>query len=224
MPNHDILRLCPLFSGMSDGEINAALAFFGSSEARFRKGEHIKRAPEGMPRFGLLLSGRAQVYSDDRDGRMLLIHSVAPGGSFGEALCCLGRESPVYIVASETTSLVWLDPARLLDPSPMAFLLLRRYAALLAERALQMAERVRILSKPTLRGKVSALLRGWEGEKGRPFLLPMTRAETAAYLGCDRSALSRALSDMQRAGLIRYKGRTFCLPQARRDVTMSSVD
>lgn len=210
MPSHDILRLCPLFSGMSDTEIDAALAFFGASDARFRKGEYIKRAPESMPRFGLLLSGRAQVYSDDRDGRMLLIHSVAPGGSFGEALCYLGRESPVYIVASEATNLVWLDPARLLDPSPLAFPLLRRYAAMLAERALQTAERVRILSKPTLRGKVAALLRGLEGEKGRSFLLPMTRAETAAFLGCDRSALSRELSHMQAAGLIEYKGRTFC--------------
>ena len=40
---------------------------------------------------------------------------------------------------------------------------------------------------------------------------PYTRAGLAAYLGCERSALCRELSRMQRDGLITIEGRVFRL-------------
>ena len=44
----------------------------------------------------------------------------------------------------------------------------------------------------------------------------MTRAELAAYLNCDRSALSRELGRMQEDGLIELFRSTFKLPDPDR--------
>ena len=48
------------------------------------------------------------------------------------------------------------------------------------------------------------------------FTITMTRAELAAYLNCDRSALSRELSRMQEDGLIELFRSTFKLPDPER--------
>ena len=48
------------------------------------------------------------------------------------------------------------------------------------------------------------------------FTIPMTRAELAAYLNCDRSALSRELGRMQEEGLVELWRGSFKLPAPER--------
>ena len=83
---------------------------------------------------------------------------------------------------------------------------------MLAERTLKMNDRIQILSKPTLRDKIVTFLSQASRRAGSGTVrIPLDREGLAAFLGCERSALSRELSRMQKDGLITYRKNLFIL-------------
>lgn len=210
----DILLGCSLFSGLGQ-RLSEGLQVFSAREKSHPKGEILKGVYRLLPAFGLVLSGTVQVYMDDFDGQPMLMSNVSPGGTFGEALCYLQRESPVYIIAREDCRVLWLETDWMHGDNldDLRKDLARRFTAMLAERTLAMNDRIQILSKNTLRGKLTALLSQYEKKKGAEFLLPMDRAGMAAYLGANRSALSRELGAMQKEGIISFERNRFSLHQ-----------
>ena len=81
---------------------------------------------------------------------------------------------------------------------------------MLANRTLEMNDRIQILSKRTLRSKLvtffSLLIKRYDDDS---FAIPFDRSAMADYLGTDRSALSRELSHMQAEGLLRFRHNRF---------------
>ncbi len=215
----DVVRGCSLFKGLGS-QLPQALKVYAAREKTHPKGDILKAVYRLLPAFGLVLSGTVQAYMDDFDGQPMLMSNVSAGGTFGEALCYLQRESPVYIIAREDCRVLWLETAWMHGDNldDLRNMLARRFTAMLAERTLSMNDRIQILSKPSLRGKLTALLSQHEKQKGQPFLLPMDRAGMAAYLGADRSALSRELSNMQREHILTYHKNQFRLLHEREDV------
>ena len=84
-----------------------------------------------------------------------------------------------------------------------------RLTAGLAQKVLDMNDRVRVLIKHSLREKITAFLDLYKEEDGCGFCVPLSREEMAEYLGCDRSALSRELARMSGDGLIEYNRNSF---------------
>lgn len=214
-PYRAVLSSCPLFSGLGEEALTRALSFFGARKVLFRRGEFLHRAGEPLTCFGLVLEGAVQVAGDDRDGNRMIMATVSPGETFGESLCFLGvREAPVYITAAEDCAVLRLSPESLsragADPQEAEFS--RRFTAMLAARTLRMNDRIQILSRLTLRGKLIAFFSDQAKKNGSDtFSIPLDRADMAAYLGADRSALSRELSRMKREGLIDYYRNSFRL-------------
>ena len=84
-----------------------------------------------------------------------------------------------------------------------------RLTAGLAQKVLDMNDRVRVLLKHSLREKITAFLDLYKEENGCGFSVPLSREEMAEYLGCDRSALSRELARMSGDGIIEYNRNSF---------------
>ena len=84
-----------------------------------------------------------------------------------------------------------------------------RLTAGLAQKVLDMNDRVRVLLKHSLREKITAFLDLYKEENGSGFSVPLSREEMAEYLGCDRSALSRELARMSGDGIIEYNRNSF---------------
>ena len=83
---------------------------------------------------------------------------------------------------------------------------------MLARRTLRMNDRIQILSRGSIREKLNAFFTECARDAGSPsFDIPFDRAGMAAYLGVDRSALSRELSRMRQEGLITYQKNHFVL-------------
>ena len=83
---------------------------------------------------------------------------------------------------------------------------------MLAERTLKMNDRIQILSRMSIREKLRAFFTECARDAGSGrFTVPFDRAGMAAYLGVDRSALSRELSRMQHDGEIMYHKKEFIL-------------
>ncbi len=205
-----------LFEGLQGEEMEKALHFFDARESVYQKGDTVKPIHTPFTRFGLVLQGTVQVYTDDLEGNQMMMAHVEKGGMFGESLSFLQKEEAVYAMAGAPCRILWLHPEniRKLQPrSPLETLLIHRFIALLARRALDMNNRIQILSKPTLEEKLKAFLSIYQKHQGSSFDIPFTRTELAAYLGANRSALSRVMGQMQKRGLFSCDGRHFTLHQ-----------
>ncbi len=113
------------------------------------------------------------------------------------------------------------------NPGNPAFLpaLRERFTSLLCHRTLSMNSRIQTLTKLSLREKLlfflsqaarEAFTRRSGGGRSqsvlsRPFDISMSRDDLASYIGANRTAVSRELSNMKKDGLIDYAGSTFRL-------------
>lgn len=207
-----MIQQSPLFSGLSQGDTERALAYFGAFRKQYARGEFLHRILTPMTHFGLVLSGTVQVYMDDMEGYRMIMANVGPGDIFGESLCFLGLGSQVYIVAAADCDVLWMDTARLKAPGKKDDFeteLSNRFTAMLCHRALAMNDRIQVLSRNTLRSKLCALFSQCVSRWGDQFTLPFDRESMASYLGVNRSALSRELSAMAREGIISYRKNHF---------------
>ena len=205
---------CFLFSGLTEGELSDALHFFDAREKKYARGELLKSAVDPLPAFGLVLSGAVTVAMEDIDGREMLLSHVAPGSTFGESLCYLRESAPITIAALSDARVMWLRADRLREraETPLEQTLQARFTAMLARRTLKMNDRIQILSRGSIRQKLNAFFTECARDAGSPaFAVPFDRAGMAAYLGVDRSALSRELSRMRDEGLLTFSKNQFAL-------------
>ena len=205
---------CFLFSGLTEGELSDALHFFDAREKKYARGELLKSAVDPLPAFGLVLSGAVTVAMEDIDGREMLLSHVAPGSTFGESLCYLRESAPITIAALSDARVLWLRADRLREraETPLEQTLQARFTAMLARRTLKMNDRIQILSRGSIRQKLNAFFTECARDAGSPaFAVPFDRAGMAAYLGVDRSALSRELSRMRDEGLLTFSKNQFAL-------------
>lgn len=211
----DLIRTCMLFREMTAQELSDALTLLQAEYRSYPKGAFLHHAGEPLKKFGFVLSGAVQAMTDDPDGNRMIMANVIPGGTFGESLCYLKiPDSPTYIRASEVTEILWLSLSVLYgEPAPreaIAGNLRRRFTAMLAERALTMNRRIQVLSGMTIRDKLVTFFTHAANRAGsRSFTITMTREDLAAYIGANRSAMSRELSKMREEGLIEFRGNRF---------------
>ena len=202
-----------LFSGLSDEDTEYALSFFGARYAHFEKGEMLGRPGEVLTRFGLVLSGNVQVCMEDFDGNSIIMAIVTPGHTFGESLCFLEKESPVHIYAVSDSDVLWLRTDRIKEYSkdPRDRAVADRFISMLASRTLEMNNRIQILSKIKLRDRLITYFSQNVSRYGMTFKLPLSREDMAAYLGTNRSALSRELGKMRDEGIIEFSRNNFTI-------------
>ena len=175
-----LLQSTTLFSGLSAEELQALLTRLGAVERSFGRGEVLVLAGAPSRRVGVVLSGELEAYRPGPEGARVPITRVEPGGVFGDVLGGSSLASPVTVLAA-TACEVLLVP----------------YEQLLLSR------RVDLLVLKSLRAKVCAyLLNESERAGSLTFSIPFSRVQLADYLNCDRSALSRELSLMQKDGLL----------------------
>ncbi len=210
-----LLRATVLLAGLSEQETLCALQRMDAVRRDYSRGAFLLHAGEKVGRFGLLLSGRLNACMDDLEGDRMIMANVTEGMTFAESLCFLRvEESPVYIVSTEDSRVLWLSPHRLFETEgdPLSAQLRNRFTAMLAERTLSMNNRIQILSKLTLREKLRTYFSSFIRDNGDgSFLVPMNREELAVYIGANRSALSRELSKMRKEGALDFKGSRFTI-------------
>jgi CRP-like cAMP-binding protein len=210
------LTKCIIFRGFDERQLALALDFFEAEFRFFPRGSFLNRISAPLTRFGLVLSGTVRVYRDDVNGHHMILANVGAGETFGESLCWLGQDADVYICAVTDVELYWLKANNLKNPAkssePYAALLRERFISMLAHRALDMNDRIQILSQTTIRAKLMAFFSQCVTRGGSNcFEVPFDRSNMAHYLGTDRSALSRELGRMRDEGLIEFSGSRFCL-------------
>ncbi len=213
----NLLSNVPLFSGITEDELQRMFGCLGAAFKTYGKGAAIFLAGEPVPSFGVMLNGVADIVREDITGARAIIAKVCEGELFGEAFAC-GEvdESPVSVFAAAECEVLLLPVKGILSVCPHACAfharLVENMMRLLARKNILLHEKMELLSKKTIRERLLAYLYLVAQRQGsRRFAIPFTRGELADYLCTDRSALSRELSAMQSEGLLTFNRNEFHL-------------
>jgi len=208
-----VIRKNTLFEGMTEAEIRTHFQTFSAFFKAYDKGEILNMTGTPLTRFGLVVYGCVEILTDDMEGNRTIMAEVVPGNTFGESLCFLKTENPdIYISASENAGVFWLSPQKLFSGtySEETAVLEKRFAQMIAKRTLAMNHRIQILSKLTLRDKIMTYFTFLaKNSHSEQLTVPFNREDMAAYIGTNRSALSRELSVMKKEGIIEYHKNSF---------------
>ena len=195
----------PLLEGVSPQEYQTMRACLGVHEQSFRPDDVIYDFGDGRGLLGIVTQGSAVVERIDREGSRAILEHLEPGGVFGDVLSGSSLASPVTVMASVPCEVLLIPYERLLlsDGSPAHQQTLRNLVRTISDKYFSLSRRIDLLVLKSLRAKVCAyLLSEAERAGSLTFSIPFSRIQLADYLNCDRSALSRELSQMQRDGLL----------------------
>ena len=200
-----LLQSTSLFAGLSTDELCALLTRLGAVQRCYGKGEALVLAGEPNRRVGIVLTGELEAYRPAPGGARIPITHMGPGGVFGDVLSGSSLSSPVTVLAAGSCEVLLIPYERLLlsDGSPAHQRVVQNLVRTISDKYFSLSRRVDLLVLKSLRAKVCAYLLSESDRAGSlTFSIPFSRIQLADYLNCDRSALSRELSLMQRDGLL----------------------
>lgn len=195
-----------LLSGLDVSGLQQLLRCFAPAKRSFARGEILLLAGYENREIGILLEGQIEAVKTTADGTSVSITHMGPGGIFGDVLSGSSTPSPVTVTATAPCIVLALPYERLMLPgcSDAAHcVLLRNLVEAISDKYFSLCRRVDLLILKSLRAKLCAwLLEQYHRAGCAMFSTPLTRAQLAEYLNCERSALSRELSRMQAEGLL----------------------
>jgi len=207
-----------LFRGIPEESLETCYRMLRGRIRTCRGQETLQRPGEPLQGIGLVLMGEVEAAREHLQGRRTMVAVLRPGDLFGEAAALGMLESAPVAITARTGSRIWFfSPAALFDPSrerlELRTILQRNLLTILASKTLMLGERLEILGQKTIKGKLAAyLLPRAPAEAGVWFGISHNRTGLAELLTTDRSALSRALSELKRDGILMVEGNRFCLP------------
>lgn len=200
-----LLQSTSLFAGLEAEPLRALLEELGATLRCYGRGEVLVQAGQPSRRVGIVISGELEAYRPTPGGARVPITRVEPGGIFGDVLGGSSLSSPVTVLAAGPCEVLLMPYERLLraDGSPIRQRVLQNLVRTISDKYFLLSRRVDLLVLKSLRAKVCAYLLAESEDAGSmTFTIPYSRIQLADYLNCDRSALSRELSLMQRDGLL----------------------
>jgi len=213
----EILKKCPLFSGIDETDLETMLGCLGAKVETFDKRYTI--LPEGSAGkyVGIVLSGSVCIEQLDIYGNRSILSMVTPSRIFAEAFACAGVAAiPVSVVANEESEIMFINIERILNTCSnncrFHNALIRNLMHDLAEKSLMFHRKIDIISKRTTREKLLTYLNYESKSQGRmSFDIPFDRQGLADYLEVDRSGLSLEISKLRKEGILESRKNHFTL-------------
>lgn len=212
---YSILKKSPLFTRIKDDDLESMLTCLGANIKEYSKNEIIFLAGSEITSMGIVLTGSLNLVKEDILGNRMIITEIPAGELFAEIYACAGtRRSPVTVIASNHSKVLFLGYHKLITtcPSHCGFhhILVENMLTILANKNLQLNQKMSLLSKRTTREKLLEYFQYQiEKQNNLKFEIPFSRSELADYLCVDRSALSRELGKLRDEGIITFHKNQF---------------
>lgn len=175
---------------------------------RFAKGTLIIREGERGDTLFVILAGRVKVYSNNREGKELILDVHGPGETVGEMALDEGlRSASVVTLEATTCSLVSRDKVRQYVAANPDFAL--QLIAKLIQRTRTAVENVKRLALLDVYGRLTVLLTSLTPQPSGVGALSerMSQQELADRVGASRDMVSRVLHQLARDGYLEIRSR-----------------
>lgn len=205
-----------LFNGMTNEQSEQIVKECDGKKVLLKKNETLFRRDEQLKKIVLVLSGELIVTSIDYWGRRTILSAVTQNSLFGGGFAFSDKETlPFDVTAKEESVVLILDSKKIIDyqgkNSELFNKLLKNLINILANRNVNLIEKIKNLSQRNLRQKIATLVSS-HAKNGKA-VLPYNRQEMADYLCVDRASLSREIANMKKEGILTYKKNVFTLSE-----------
>ena len=213
----NLLKDMPLFKNIAPDDIETMLVCLDPYAKFYKKGNYITHCGDSIDSVGVILQGAVQMLKEDVWGNTDIPALIPEKNIFGETFVISGSgSSTVSFRTAADSDILFLSFDKLLHSCTKAchfhHQLIDNMVMLIAQKNMQLMNKLEIITHKTLREKILAYLSQQAQQHNSPyFKIPLGRLELADYLGADRSALSRELSRMKADGLLDYNKSTFRL-------------
>ncbi|MBI9108979.1 MAG: Crp/Fnr family transcriptional regulator [Spirochaetales bacterium] len=165
-----------------------------------QKGEVLHSDYDKCSALGKVVSGKLRLSRPLSTGREIVLKEFLPEELFAELIVFTGENYPGWLIASEVSTVIEVDYQHVLDTLSSRDALVT-FISGISKKMNHLRDKIEIISHKTVKQKIAFSLL----TDGRLRLPSIT--QNADYLGCSREALSRALSELEAAGVIvREKG------------------
>ena len=215
MENLKSIKKLYLFKNLEDNEIMALLRCFNVKILNFKERKKIATRLDKIESLYILLSGRVRESWYNNEGELITSIDYTEGDIIGlEYVSGQRKTFTGEIVALEDTQVMSVDSFRFINPCnnfcPRHTRVINNCFSLLAKQNIKLLNRIKEISMPTTKEKVMTYLYNVRATvKSNTFNIPYNRQELADYLGVERSALSKELSDLQKEGYIVFQKNHF---------------
>lgn len=213
----DLLFSTPLFQNISKMNLKPLLKCMSPFVKSYEKGNYITHSGQSINCIGVVLCGKVQMVKEDVWGNKSILALMPEKSIFGETfICSKSYNSTVSFQAASDCTVLYISFDKILHSCTKACefhsRLINNMVILIAQKNIQLMEKVEITSKKTLREKILSYL-SLQAQRNNNlyFTIPLSRIELADYLCADRSALTRELSRMKAEGIVDYYKNTFQL-------------
>ena len=227
LQQQNVLHNCGLFSGIAPEQVDSMLSCLNARQERYEKNTVVWNIGDTLHACALVLSGSLRAESVNASGEHLLMANHRAGALVGDVLMATpGSKSPVYVVASEDSELLFLPFHRIMNGCTECCAwhtkLRENLVSEIAMKFWAQRQRTLYLSAKSLRQRIAMRLYDEYRRTGSlTFSLGGTREDLADFLGANRSALSREIARMKAEGILDYYKDTFrilSLEKLSRDV------
>ena len=197
----NVLYNCGLFSGIEPAQVDAMLGCLSARQEHYSKNTVVWNIGDTLHACALVLSGTLRAESVNASGEHLLMATP-------------GSKSPVYVVASEDSELLFLPFHRIMNGCAECCgwhtKLRENLVSEIAMKFWAQRQRTLYLSAKSLRQRIAMrLFDEYKRTGSLTFSLGGTREDLADFLGANRSALSREIARMKEEGILDYYKDTF---------------
>ena len=205
----DDLKGLLLFKDLSSEDTKKFLRQTGAITKNYSRGSRVLKMYEPNSNIGVVVEGAAQIISEDRMGNETLGHRLVRGAIIGSTSAILQLENNLTAVEALTDmKVLWIPYRALITAGPklnrIHGVVMKNLLESFCHKNILMMEKIEVLSHRSLRERVILYLLQREKRQNKPdgTIQVPGRVQLSKELECNRSALTRELSNMKREGVI----------------------
>lgn len=204
---YDILTQCPLFRGMSAGQVEKSLCSSDNFAVEsYEKGDIIAKKDTAYSGLMILLSGTASGEVTYPDGRVLNIdiieapQLIAPAFLFGGY-----NRLPVDVVAQSDARILTLHRGFVFEMMQENVLILSNFIDIISNRAGAWSKKIYLLSFKSLKEKLASYLLD-NSTPDDPVVPVPDITQIADYFAATRSSVATVVEGLEKKGVIKAEG------------------
>lgn len=203
------LTLCPLFSGLSQAEIEHIMDNVPYRIISIERGDNYAVAGTLCRFADIILEGEMQADMTANSGRFVLMDNQRAGNLIAPAFIFAKKNRyPVSISATKQTKIFRILPEELQKLIQANSVIQMNFIGMISNISVYLAGKVRVLGLATVRERIAQfLLHQCDLQQTLSIHLPYTRQELADRLGIQRFSLQRTMAEFEDQGIIRIEGK-----------------
>ena len=207
-----------LFKGVSQEDCRRMMSCFDPDIRKYRAGTRIAEFSGKSDRIGIILSGNAVMVRYDINGVRTIIESLSEQSIFGAYFTFFPSVRSLIEIEAETDcEIMFVNRSEITKRCENACrchtMVVENLLELMSEKAINLSERIEVLSQRTIEDKLISCLQIIEDKtpEGKTPQIPFTTTALSDYLCVNRSALQREITRLKRNGILTISKRKFKL-------------